>query len=168
MPERLWRLPEQTHFAQFVGMAAAAFVAITQICTKDSLDIWLTISVIIFAFTIPMLVSMWFGPPSIPRDVNEFLSDWKHSISLVRLLILQLTTVVGFVSFFFHFGWIPGVLFLSAIPFACLRIFAFSSHSFPSHLLWRFVRAVPSLLIGRVPPGELRRRANPQETNDGI
>jgi ABC-type arginine/histidine transport system permease subunit len=51
------------------GLAAASFVVVTQVCTRDLLDLPLTICVWIFAVTTPLLVALFLGVSGIGWDV---------------------------------------------------------------------------------------------------
>lgn len=90
------------------SMAGASLIAVTQILTVDCPDNSLTWAVCIFAFSIPLLVSFYLRPPRIEKiRVHEpgFMAAFGY-------LFLLAFNAAGFAMVFFHFGLIPGFLFV--------------------------------------------------------
>ena len=91
---------------QFVSgsIAAAGFVAVTQIVTRDNLSGSLKLAVLFFSVSIPTLGIFSFIEE--PHDK----SSW-YAIAFTSLNSLAL---VGLTALFWHFGWIYCLLFLGS------------------------------------------------------
>lgn len=101
------------------GLAAASFVVVTQVCTRDSLDWWLKSSVFIFAFTIPFLVGFWMKPlvyfaAGILQPNSGLDSHPKVKKQFLMSLGVKIVNWLGFVLFFGHFGWLCSMIFAVA------------------------------------------------------
>jgi hypothetical protein len=75
------------------GMAAAAFVAVTQIVTRDELDCSLQTAVTIFALTIPVLIYLWIDPLLNKERTNR--AGFKHSLDIVLFILANLLCSVS-------------------------------------------------------------------------
>jgi hypothetical protein len=110
------------------SLAAASFVAITQILTIGSLDWCLFGAVCIFAVSIPLLVKVWMKPPpafSNPPTLEEFTG--AKGDPFWEFLFVMLFSITGFALMFFHFGWLSGCLF-SASAFLCIWLVLDCAH----------------------------------------
>jgi len=121
------------------ALAGASFVAVTQVATRDKISTALCIAVVLFAFVLPFLLLFWLRSPvktaelEVPGGVEGL-----ESFSLIVLL-----DIVGFAALFFHFGLIPGLLFVFA---ALLAIWVLLVQvRFSRALLWDLIRRYPSL-----------------------
>jgi hypothetical protein len=96
------------------GAAGASFVAITQLATRDTFEIFHLIAIGCFSVALPVLV----GAAAIPQFHKiEKGSRWgeKTSDVLVTAIIIFL---IGISSILWAFGWYFAVAFL-AVCFAC-------------------------------------------------
>jgi hypothetical protein len=123
LPNELEMMPnsnamERQPIQQAAGsLAASAFVATTQILTRDSLDLPLQIALVLFAVNIPFQIILFFMP--IPFTIEETKRMKAESRSLswpqwfwsVISMFSTPAIVVGFVAMFWHFHWWVGVLF---------------------------------------------------------
>ncbi len=109
------------------GLAASAFIAVTQILTRtDALDLPLIIALTLFAAMIPFQIFIFYAPPP-PAYKNKNLTQsqivyWNiHRSSTVLVL-------AGFVALFWHFFWCLGVVFAVA-AFGAYLAFRFCAYS---------------------------------------
>jgi hypothetical protein len=111
------------------SLAASAFVAVTQILTRDIPDTALLLATIVFAVGIPFQIIFFFTP--IPRAPHQGFSSpqrwyWVIYISSTCLILF------GFVAVFWHFAWWIGILFACAayVAFRVYKYFANNSKEF--------------------------------------
>jgi len=122
------------------SLAASAFVATTQILTRDSLDLPLQVAVVLFAVNIPFQIILFFWPipfsgvEEVQRMKAEARSlSWLQRLYSPVLLYSQVqlystpAIIIGFIAMFCHFAWWIGVLFALAAG-AAYRIY--------SHCAW--------------------------------
>lgn len=95
------------------GFAAAAFLAITQVVARGDMDIWIYLSLCVFALCLPVLAVCAVKAPS--AEVRNFAA-WNPvtKAAILGILVLQALTILGFALFVFHFGRGPGGLFILA------------------------------------------------------
>ena len=95
------------------SLAASAFVATTQILTRDSLDLPLKVAVVLFAVNIPFQIMLFFMP--IPFAMKETQGtrrlSWPQRFWSAITAFSFPAIVVGFVAMFWHFAWWVGILF---------------------------------------------------------
>lgn len=113
------------------SLAASAFVAVTQILTRDTLDLPLLVAITAFALAMPFQIILFFAPPPPHRD-KAFSSSqalyWRiHRWSTYIILF-------GFVASFWHFAWWVAIVFAVA-AYAAFRAYAIwaSSPDFHEH-----------------------------------
>jgi hypothetical protein len=90
------------------AMGASSFIAVTQILTLERLDWQLRGAIGIFALCIPAFARIWFRIPR-PEDQQDKKGHAERTLDVLSICILDF---VGFALMFFHFGWLPGTLFL--------------------------------------------------------
>lgn len=103
------------------SLAASAFISVTQILTRDTLDWPLRVAVTVFALTIPFQIIIFFAPLPPSRRKALSLSQtvyWHVQIWSTYLILF------GFVTLFWHFAWWVGILFGIAAC-AALRAYTF-------------------------------------------
>jgi hypothetical protein len=118
-------------------LAASAFVATTQILTRDTLDLPLLIAVVLFAVNIPFQVMLFFMPiPFSIEGVQRMMVQWRslswHQWFYAATNMLSTPAILlGFVAMFWHFAWWVGILFGLATwaAFLIYRKCAFEYHN---------------------------------------
>jgi len=103
-------------------MAASNFVAVSQIVTRERVPMLLLICVIIFSLTLPFNCFVYI----LDDDFSEFHKERpseRIQILQARFMVLMVLNIAGFAVMFFHFGLIPGVLFLLSIIYLFLHVF---------------------------------------------
>jgi len=100
-------------------LAASAFIAVTQILTRDTLDTASWIAMIVFAVSIPFQIVLFFSPVP-PARYRGFSSSqrWYWHIVLFSMPLI----LVGFVALFWHFAWWIGILFACA-AYGAFRVY---------------------------------------------
>ena len=103
------------------SLAGSAFVAVTQILTRDTLDWSLWAAVILFAVSIPFQVILFFArvPPSRHKSLSLSQTTYWHVQSWSTRVILA-----GFVGLFWHFAWWLAIL-LSIAAHTAFRAYRF-------------------------------------------
>jgi hypothetical protein len=103
------------------SLAASAFVAVTQILTRDTVDLPLRIAVAAFAFAMPFQIVLFFAPlpPSRHKALSLSQTLYWHIQSWSTYIIL-----FGFAALFWHFAWWVAILFAVA-AYAAFRAYAF-------------------------------------------
>src|SRR5262249_37088491 len=116
-------MPHESRIRYAAGtLAAAAFLAVTQILSVRPLDLALYVALALFAVNIPFQIILFFmeRPFSSAEEAMQFrarpqdLSRWKLQYSGIYLALAYLSmpaTTLGFVALFWHFAWWLGVLF---------------------------------------------------------
>ena len=105
-------------------LAASAFIATTQILTRDSFDLSLKIALAAFAINIPFQIILFFMPlpSSSVEEAGRLLATQSMSPQQKRYWLIYsllhhcstLAIVIGFVAMFWHFAWWLGVSFALA------------------------------------------------------
>jgi hypothetical protein len=115
------------------SLAGSAFIAVTQILTRDSLDISLWIALAIFAVTIPFQIVLFFArvPPVLEVGLTLSQTVYWHVQSWSTRLIL-----LGFIALFWHFAWWLGIAFTIAAygAFRAYKFWATSTDFDQQHL----------------------------------
>lgn len=94
----------------FAGsLAAAEFVSFTQLLTKTASDLprLQLDTVVIFSFSMPLLISFFLRPPSFRSPVVI----WDDIIHLCLFLVAIFSALVGFDLLFWSVSWIAGASF---------------------------------------------------------
>jgi hypothetical protein len=121
------------------ALAGASFIVVTQVATRDKIDEALGVATVLFAFALPFLLLFWLRSPVKTSDLSE-LGDME---GMEFFLLIVLLDLAGFVAFFFHFGTVPGWLFVAGVLIA---IWVFLKQvRFSRALLWDLLRRYPSL-----------------------
>jgi hypothetical protein len=112
------------------SLAASAFVATTQILTRDSLDLPLQVALVLFAVNIPFQIILFFMPIPFTIEETQRMKAESRSLSWPQRFwsaVCMFSTpaiVAGFVAMFWHFHWWLGVLFALA-AWAAYRIYRY-------------------------------------------
>jgi len=107
------------------SLAASAFIAVTQILTRDTFDRSLWVALAVFAVMIPFQIILFFMPVPPAREKALSLSQtvYWHIQTWSTPLIL-----FGFVALFWHFAWWLGMSF-SVAAYAAFRAYKFCANS---------------------------------------
>jgi hypothetical protein len=124
------------------SLAAATLVTTTQILTTD-LDSPLFVAVTIFAFSMPMLVLRTMKPPIIELKQGEELNE-QQTHTFAGYLYIIIADLIGFAFVFFHFGILPGLVFVSTSYVAFLILTGWKS---PKLIARDFFVTFPSLVL---------------------
>src|SRR6266567_8123604 len=101
---------QHTFSTMSASLAAASFIAITQILTAPR-DCTLLIAVWIFAFCPPLLVKIALDSP-VKRMVRFDKLTTEEQRAAAWCLYVLLMDIAGFAFVFFHFGKISGIIFV--------------------------------------------------------
>lgn len=142
--------------SQLAGtLAAASFVAVTQLVTKDVLDGWLISSLCVFSISLPLLAMAWFKEPfSQPVIPKQGAPEFDRFVLFVSLVLFN---VAGIALLFFHFSIWLGSLFCVAAYGALLTFFQ-SNAFFPLKIIVGFATHPFTYLISKI---RVRRAGKP-------
>jgi hypothetical protein len=131
------------------GMAATNLVIISQILTRDSISCLLFVSVAVFAVTLPLNVYFYILDDDFVAAQHGSGSA-RINILFARFMGLLGLNIAGFILVFFHFGILPGALFLltSVLLFRAILTGAERGAT------WRTLRRVVTSLFRRLPSTE--------------
>jgi len=121
------------------ALAGASFIVVTQVATRDKVSCALYVATALFSFALPFLLLFWLSSPFKTAELSA-RGDIEGMESFVLIVLLD---VAGFAALFFHFGLLPGSLFLLAVVIAtCVLLLKVE---FSLTLFWDLIRRYPSL-----------------------
>jgi len=113
-PQRDPDRERQTFSTIVIALAAFAGAATAQMLSLEKLDLFLTVAVCCFAFTIPMNCAMWLVISS-PKQVDD--SSFGSRFMVGMLFLSCLSFLAGLGCLFFHFSLLAGWIFVGSAVF---------------------------------------------------